>query len=284
MMRGQWYIDGADAAEFNAYLTKGSYADLVCLNPMKTVAYNDWQEQDGIDPDLSAPVLDARSVTLRCAIAGADAESDYGRLVRHLASNGACHTFGFAQIGLETALRLTGCGDTDTLGGLKTFTLTFSEDAPLAGYTYSAPSSGLAPRGDCLIDGTDAASFGIRILKGTRDSLTAAPDPKQGLTRSISVSAGVEHDGGEGEMKLKSRTATLRCLMQARTSEEFWSNRNALLHTLSQPGARTLTGSCAGGRELPFYYKSCSAQDFSIGGGVSCKLMIDIELYTGGLA
>lgn len=281
-MTKQWYIDGVDgSAAFGAFLTEGSYRDLVCLNSLKEVSHNDWQEQDGIDPDLSAPVLDARAITLNFALVGT--ESDYDRLLRYL-TNGAYHAFRFPQIGLAATLSLTGCGDTDTLRDLKTFSLTFSEDTPLAGYTYAAPSSNcLSGFGDYLIDGVDVASYGIRILSGTYDSLTAAPAPKQGLTRNISVCAGVEHDGRKNlAMKFKSRTARLYCLMCARTHEEFWRNRNALLYNLAKPEARTLTAAALG-KDFPFYYKGCTLDDLDIMDGIRCKLTLDIELYKGGL-
>lgn len=280
MITEQWYIDGVDGSTFGVYLTEGSYRDLVCLNSLKEISYNDWQERDGIDPDLSAPVLDAKTVVLDFALVGSVA--DYDTFLRYL-TKGAYHTFRFPQIGLETTLRLTDCGDTDTLQDLKTFSLTFSEDTPLAGYTYAAPSSDLPAFGDYLIDGVDVASYGIRILSGTYDSLTAAPTPKQGLTRNISVCAGVEHDGKENlAMKFKSRTARLHCWMCAKTLGEFWRNRNALLFNLAQPEARTLTATELG-KDFSFYYKSCSIEHLDVLDGIWCKLTLDIELFKGGL-
>lgn len=280
-MKNQWYIDGVDGSTFGAYLTEGSYRDLVCLNPLKEIPYNDWAEKNGIDPDLSSPVLDARTIVLNFALVGT--EADYDRFLRYLTS-GAYHAFRFPQIGLEITLRLTGCGDTDTLQDLRTFRLTFSEDTPLAGYTYAAPSSNcLLGFGDYLIDGIDVASYGIRILKGTYDSLTAAPTPKQGLIRNISVCAGVEYDGKKDlAMKFKSRTAGLYCWMCARTHEEFWRNRNALLYNLAKPEARTLTATALG-KNLSFYYKGCDLNDLDIMDGIWCKLTLDIELFQGGL-
>ena len=53
-MSGRFYIDGKDAfTEYGIYVQEGGYNELVAFPPLKAVTSNDWQEEDGIEPDLS---------------------------------------------------------------------------------------------------------------------------------------------------------------------------------------------------------------------------------------
>ena len=63
MMEGRLFIDGGDAyLQYGAYVVNGGWNELVAYPPLKPVESNDWQEEDGIEADLSAPVLDTREV------------------------------------------------------------------------------------------------------------------------------------------------------------------------------------------------------------------------------
>lgn len=256
-MIGVLYIDGVDAyTSYGVSLSEASYDDLVCLPELKPIAYNDWHEKNGIEPDLSAPVIAAKTISLPMSLVGG--HERYNALIRAL-SDGSYHSFNYASIGLTKDLRLVNSGDIKSIEDLSSFTLTFSDDEPMKGYAYSAPSSKLEQRGDYLLDGIDFANYGIRFLRGTMDSIKRSPDVKENLKRDVSVKAGVIYDGEK--VTYKSRTAQLTCLMRAANATEFWRNRNALVYDLTKAGERILTVTELD-KEIPCFYKGCSVDCF----------------------
>lgn len=256
-MKGELFIDGVDVyTTYGVSLANVAYEDVVCLPHLKPVPYNDWHERNGIDPDLSSPVLDAKTITIPFHVIGT-----HSRITDFMLAfaNTSYHSFNFAAIGLIKDLRLVSCGDLRSIGNLTSFTLTFSDDAPMKDYVYAAPSSDISRLGDYLLDGRDFADYGIRILGGTMASIKKAPAVKENLKRDISVSTGVIYDGEI--VTYKSRTAHLKCFMRASNPAEFWRNRNALVYDLSKPGERILTVSELG-KEIPCFYKDCSVSSF----------------------
>ena len=256
-MIGMLYIDGVDAyTSYGVSLSETSYDDLVCLPNLKPIAFNDWHEKNGIDPDLSAPVIAAKDVTLTFSVSSVS--DGYDAFLDAL-SDGSYHTFNFVEIGLTKELRLKSCGDLSSIQDLGSFSLTFSDDEPMKDYSYSVPSSKWEQLGDYLLDGIDFANYGIRMLRGTIDSIRQRPDVKENLKRDVSTKVGLIYDGES--VVYKSRTAQLRCLMRASNATEFWRNRNALVYDLTKKGERVFTVTELG-KEIPCYYKGCSVQCF----------------------
>ena len=63
MMSGRLYIDGQDVyKQFGMYVSDNGWNELVAMPPLKSVDSNDWNEEDGIEADLSAPVLNTRDI------------------------------------------------------------------------------------------------------------------------------------------------------------------------------------------------------------------------------
>lgn len=256
-MIGVLYIDGVDVySAYGVSVSDVAYDDLVCLPELKPIPFNDWHEKNGIEPDLSFPVIAAHDVTIPFHIVG-----EYGNYTAFIAaiSDGSYHSFNFASIGLTKELRLVHCGQPKSVQDLSSFSLTFSDDDPMKDYVYSAPSSKWEQLGDYLLDGVDLANYGIRVLRGSMDSIKQQPDVKENLKRNISVSPGVIYDGEK--VTYKSKTAQIRCLMRAADADEFWRNRNALLYDLTKPGERVLTVTELD-KEIPCFYKGCSVQCF----------------------
>lgn len=256
-MKGVLYIDGVDAYEaYGVSITETAYDDLVCMPTLKPIQFNDWHERNGIEPDLSEPVIDAKKVSITFnQVGGYDR---YDAFMQTL-SDGAFHTFRFESIGLTKDLRLENCGDIKGIRDLSSFSLSFSDDNPMKGYTYETPASAVERLGDYLLDGVDLADYGIRVLAGTMASITKRPDVKENLKVSTPTSNGVKYDGQN--VVFKNKVANVRCLMRASSKEEFWKNRNALVHDLTKPGERTLTVTSLG-KEIPCYYKGCSVSCF----------------------
>lgn len=275
-MRGVLYIDGVDVyTEYGISVSDVAYDDLVCFPSLKDIPFNDWHEQNGIDPDLSAPVVNARDISIPFYVSGA--HGGYSAFIEAL-TDGSYHTFNFATIGLTRSLRLKSCGELMSVSGLGSFSLVFSDDDPSVD-VYESPSSVIAKYGDFLLDGVDFAEYGIRFLRGTMDSITQMPDIKENLKRDISVVNGLQYDGLN--VTYKSRTASLRCLMRAGSKEEFWRNWNALLYDLVKEGSRTLTVAELG-KEIPCFYKGCSVNCFFPDRGKFWfEFTLDLEFYKG---
>ena len=71
MLKGRLYIDGEDIyTKYGVYVVKGGWNELIAYPPLKSVTYNDWQEQDGVEADLSNPVLNTHDVQIKFAYDG----------------------------------------------------------------------------------------------------------------------------------------------------------------------------------------------------------------------
>ena len=236
----------------------GGFDELIAFPPLKTPPANDWHEERGFDPDLSAPVLDTREVTLR--LAATDAE-DYGYTLRLLAETPVAEVRA-PSIGRSWSLRFI--APTDSAHS-STFGLKFADDTPMQGYTYQPPNAekerewilSTSRRDDFVITESPKRSFadyGARVLGDVVDEMERRNEVKTGLLRKFSTKPGAFYDkaalfcekGGDRQVRL---------LMRADTLADLWRNYDALLFDLIRPGARQY-------KEAPFYYSSCRVDKF----------------------
>ena len=258
MRTGTLYIDGNDAyRQFGVSVVKGGYDDIIAMPPLKKPQTNDWQEEDGIEADLTEPVLDAREISVKFAIAGMF--NRYEEFVALLA-DGAYHIFNFAEIQRKYKLRLVSCPTKDDVRRLGVITLKLADDFPMFEYEYSEPETNIRPKDDYYIDNVDVAEYGVRILEGTRKEITAIPEVKKNLEIESDYTAGKTYD--PNIVTFKSMDAKINCLIHAENLEQLWRNYDALLYNLIQPEERELYS-----KELEhtffFYYKSCKVTSFS---------------------
>lgn len=256
-MINRLFIDGNDAyLQYGAYVVSGGWNELVAYPPLKTVDSNDWQEEDGVEADLSDPVLNTREVSVKFAFGGL-----FSRfcLFIELLSDGAYHEFNCAYIGRKYKLRMTQHSSLDIAKTLGTATIKFSDDFPLDGYEYKEPQSSIPVCDDYMLDNVPTMDYGLRILQGTMSEVMKPAAVKENLLRNITTKSGAIYDGKT--VTYKSKDVKLQCLMRAETLDELWRNYDALLYDLIQPDERLLTV-----RELeqdfPCYYKSCKVSDF----------------------
>lgn len=256
-MIGRLYIDGNDAyLQYGAYVVSGGWNELVAYPPLKSVESNDWQEEDGVEADLSAPVLDTREVSVKFAFGSLF--SSFSQFVNML-SDGAYHDFNCAYIGRQYRLRMTQTPNLDAAKALGTATIKFADDFPMQGYEYQAPTSDIPSCTDYLIDGKPTTDYGFIVLQGTMSDVRKPAAVKQNLLRNIGTISGAEYDGKN--VTYKSKDVKLKCLMRAETLEELWRNYDALLHDLIQPEERMLTVNELK-QDFPCYYKSCQVSGF----------------------
>lgn len=257
MLTGRLYIDGNDAYnQYGVYVVKGGWNDLVAYPPLKAVTSNDWQEEDGIEADLSNPVLNTREVQLKIAIGG-----DFNRFpaLIELLSDGAYHRFECVYIKRDYRLRLVSVPNMAVAQTLGTATLKLADDFPLNGYKYKYPDSSIAPAEDYKCDGWKFTDYGVRILKGTLAEILKPSTVKTNLLRNISALSGAIYDGGR--VTYKAKDVKVYCLMRAESLDELWRNYDALLFDLIRPDEHLLYVESLE-QEFPFHYKSCQVTEF----------------------
>lgn len=262
-MTGTLYIDGADVFEtFGVFVADGGYAGLAQFPPLKTPDQNYWAEEDGIEVDLTNPLLDSKTFTMQFAMRSA--APDYSGFVEMLA-DGAYHDFDFREAGCTRRLRMTQAPNLQTVQWLGLFTLEFADDFPLSGYAYQLPTTAVVSTRDYELDGRALADYGVQVTDGTLDEILRAPATKQNLLQNTKAITGAVYDGEN--MTFKERDIKLNCVLRSATLAEFWQNWNALLFDLARAGEHSLYAAAIY-EEYPCYYKSCSVKIFTQSGGV----------------
>lgn len=274
-MEGKLFIDGQDAyTTYGAFVTEGGYNSLVAYPSLKAVPFNDWHEENGIEPDLSNPVLDGRQCSVNFAFSGPG--DGFERFLAALSGEGSYHEFDCREIGRSYTLRLVSQGSMNIVQGLKTVTLTLADDFPLADYTPLAPSSAIPPSDEYKIDGKRLTDYGIKVLLGSLAEIEKAPAVKPNLTINISTLPGILYDGSG--VKYQSKDITLNCLMRASSLTELWRNYDALLYDLSRSGGRTLTVA-ATESQYPCFYKGSSVKNFHTSPGPWLEFALTLTVY-----
>lgn len=269
MLTDRLYIDGLDAfTNFGLLILAGGYNELLAYPSLKPIDYNDWQEEDGIEPDLSNPKLDTKTFSIRFGLSGT--QYRLGTLLE-LLSDGAYHSFHFKEISQARNLRLVGHTDNDLAVSIGFITLTLADDYPLAGYTYTAPTTTLPTLYDYKIDDLWLSQYGIRAIQGTLAEILRAGEVKPNLLRNISTQAGAEYDGNT--VVFREKQARLFLHMTAETLTQLWGNYNALLYNLTRPGIRQLYLDDTG-QTLPCFYHSSTVTAFYPTG----KIWLDFTL------
>ena len=257
MMTGRLYIDGHDAyLQWGVYVVVGGWKEAIAYAPLKTVEFNDWQEEDGIEADLSDPKLNAKEISLNFAYSGL-----YSRFIEfvNLLADGAYHEFNCVHIRRQFTLRMTQMPNLDHAATLGFVSIKFSNDFPLKGYAYREPSSSVVRAEDYLIDGVPFTDYGCRILKGSLSEVIKSAAVKPNLLRNIATQPGAIYDGAV--VTFKSKDVKLNCLMRADTLDELWRNYDALLFDLIRPDERLLEVSELE-QTFPCFYKSASVSEF----------------------
>lgn len=305
---GKLYIDNRDAfTTYGLVILEGGYNSLVQFPPMKAVDYVDWPEENGIEPDLLNPVLDAKEgIVMRCACVNNPQQNN---LFADL-QNGAYHTFDFRKIGIAASLRLNDVTNLEIVGSsLATFTmsLSFDDDFESDFEHYEGVPSILSFDNNRLtfddllmlfvdyegsggghpinvrsfgftIDGTDISSYGIIPLEGDDEAISRQDTIKQNLKIASKYIAGQTYDGQN--VRKTARDVSLKFLMRASIPTMFWVQYKRFLTDLVAPGHRTLV---YGGKTRKFYYKSQAVNEFSVAydNSVWCEFTLNVCFFEG---
>jgi len=225
-------INGTDIQTLHAKLVEGSLASLLSYPALKSLNKNDWAEESGTEYDLSAPQLSAKEITLQLLLP----ESLYPNLVTLLSVRAyANYTFDF--INLTYQLRLISLSKTQVIGGYVTAEIRLSDDLPLQGYTYQAPTL-TTHNVEAYIDSKNLTQYGITLLEGTQQELITAGNVKTPYTAQNSTMSGLI--AADVPIYFQERTATLKCFMYLPITD-FIKGYFALLYDLVRPDERTLS-------------------------------------------
>ena len=225
-------INGTDIQTLHAKLVEGSLASLLSYPALKSLNKNDWAEESGSEYDLSAPQLSAKEITLQLLLP----ESLYPNLVT-LLSVRAYTDYTFDFINQTYRLRLVGLNKTQVVGGYVTADIRLSDDLPLQGYTYQAPTL-TAHNVEAYIDSKNLTQYGITLLEGTQQELITAGNAKTPYTAQNSTMSGLI--AADVPIYFQERTATLKCFMYLPITD-FIKGYFALLYDLVRPDERTLS-------------------------------------------
>lgn len=256
-MNGRLYIDGLDAfTTYGIYVMEGGYNELIAWAPLKEVDYNDWQEEDGIEADLSDPMLDTREVSINFAVPSLMA--GFINLLEVL-SDEAYHEFDCRSIGRTYKLRLTAQPNLDKVRDFGFVSLKFADDFPLEGYTYLAPQSSIAENDDYMLDNKPMSYWGVNVLRGTMAEVMKNPNVKTNLLRNIRTKSGATYDSKN--VTYKSKDVKVKCLMRASSLTQLWRNYDALLFDLTRKDERMFEA-LEIAEDFPCYYKNCQVSAF----------------------
>lgn len=273
MINGNFFINYKNAYDyFGVLVADGSYKGFFSPPNTKEVKFNDWPEENGIEADLSALKFDSRlfQVDFICV----DASKVDGFFAELIATG--YQLFDLTEFGVSFNLRYVEHKKSKRLKNGESFSITFSEDKPLDGYSYSAPTPVVLPAQSYTLDGTNlAAGYGILVGEGTDDNFRQKASAKENLEVSSMSETGTIYD--TGIMKLKTRDAEAILLLKAPAVSVFWQNYQAFLYDLIRPGERVLSG--------PFgsqacFYKSGKTQRFEKlrGGGIWCEMKMKFTI------
>lgn len=294
-MKGRLYIDGVDIwSEFKVAITDGGYNGLISAPNLKPIDYIDWLEEDGIEADLSNPVLDTKEFDMSFGCMDNDKKDDF----IHFITTTPYHDFEFKEIEADRKLRLVSEQSKYTISTAQTFSLSFADDFPdksLVKYVdvwgtedgkiimtedeinaiikdevlaLNSSSSKLGEKESSIdyyqqyyLDGIPFSAYGVTLLDGCYDEVTKIPSVKKNLLMNYRNKAGAKYDNSW--VKFQAKDVTLKCCLRANSLKEFWNNYNSLIRALIQPHERKLhvvvandTFSC--------FYKSCKTTFFTI--------------------
>lgn len=264
-------VDGLDLySEYGIFISEGGYNGIVQFPAMKNIYFNDWPEENGIEPDLTDPKIDNKVFGIKFC-----GNLDYGieNFINLLDGTGY-HDFEFQELGITRRLRLVSMPSRQTAAPLRVFELQFADDDfVFDGYTYNEP----VPVADCWqtgyeIDGKPLSDYGIWMTEGIEDEILTSPTVKNRLLINTDGINGAVYDG-ETDVVFGSRDVSLKCHIKADMAT-FWQNWNALFYNITRPGEHLFYFDKRL-QEYPFYYKSCSVGLFTIiGGEVWCDFEI----------
>lgn len=268
-------IDGRDAyEEYGVFVSQYDYKQLIQFASFKSLDSTDWGDTNGLEVDLTAPKLDARTLQIQFYIVNKRFAED----LFYDLSNGAYHSFEFKELGKTYTLRMTQNGSFSSCVRLGKLQLTFADDFPvMPSETHYALGETEVRQSGFQIDGVDVSQFGAYVLKDTEAEIRKAAAVKDNLKVSSGSVSGVLYDGSV--VNFKEKDVTLKCLIDAPSVTEFWKRYNAFFTALVQPEKRVFFYPALES-EYDCYYSKMQVTKFEIlrSGKVWCEFSVTLSL------
>lgn len=284
-MKGEFIIDGENSySSFRMLMEQYGYRTVVAVPSLKNIEITEWPDEDGIEADLSAPVLSPKTVSLPFIFCDISLISMFYNLI----TDGAYHTFTFPELGgFSISLRLQNSPSLASMIHLGKGTMTFVQDNPSvpSAEPYSDGYTRVTQRG-FAIDGIDISRYGCWMLDGSIQNIVRAPLVKDNIVIEKSNYAGQTYlpqtdDEGGTAVFFKSKDVSLNLLINARDISEFWRCWNALFRAITAPDERELYIETL----QEFYecfYKSSSVNRFDImrSGAIWCEFTLTLTFLS----
>lgn len=281
-MRGEFTIDGDNSyTNYRVLVEQYGYKGLIAVPQLKGIEVTEWRDEDGIEADLSSPVIGARTVPLQFVFTDINMMGIFFDVI----TDGTYHEFSFTEIGLTVSLRLQSSPSLSSFIRIGRVSMTFVEDRPIipAASPYALGATRVTQRGYEL-DGIDLSRCGCWVLDGIQNILKP-PAVKENVTVNKSNTAGQTYmpqyhldDTDEvTDVFFKSKDVTLNLLINARSLTEFWRCWNSLFSILTDADERELSVADAG-EFHSCYFKSNSVTRFDIrqSGTVWCEFSVTL--------
>ena len=257
-MTGEFFIDNRDIfTTFGVCVKEGGYDELLAFPALVEPDKNVWPEEDGIEVDLSAPVLSGKELAI--SFVATDPSIEINEFISYVARPGY-RMVRIPALNREWRLRLVSQPDTIVYGPTGdqriAFSLRFADDFPMRVLSYEPADGGgtQVPSSVYSLDGIALDRYGIVVESG-RDNVMRSAAVKKNLTRQFSTMDGVLYDADH--VAFTEKEVSFKCCLVADTVERFWKCYIAFFNDLIRPGERILRYGEID-KSYPCYYQSTS--------------------------
>lgn len=251
--------------QFGVYLNEDCLKEVVNMPSYRTssIQTKSWAEYDGIDVDISEPVLDARTIKLQFHCSRSHSGSDSATAFVDYLVQKTYYRFFFAIIQYNIILRYVSSQSLVWNSAFDTFTLTFAVDNPTVADT--SPSEPTSLQGTLKMDNSYFASFGCMELKGTKAAFNKLEAVKERLKVSRDTIDGVWYDE-DGTNKIQYPDIAIPLHMRPSSITHFWSNWNGLFTGLTKFNldGQAIRVISDGVKDVECYYKKCAVNKFKM--------------------
>ena len=247
-MRGACIIDNIDIDDLGMLILRGGDNDFLSFPERKPPMQNDWFEYDGLDVDLSEVFFQPKELNVKFNMTCPDTDTflyNLDELHRILSKSGYRQMY-IRDFDRTFSLRYVSCPQFAQRGGLAnpavksaSFTVRFAMDDPLQVIT-SDNMHPVAPEINpthVRLNGFDLSNFGIIVQKAYHTALQL-PAPKPPLVRTFEKLNGAIADTVKSASQFPD--LIISCHMSADSSEEFYTNYDALFNQLTKPEALSI--------------------------------------------